>query len=289
MFENAIKEAAKYTRPIHTLVRHYKSQSVKPSAATLFFVNDEGWAITCKHVASTLVAADNITKKYREFSKKASKLDKPFKVKILEKKFGYKKGKPIEIKNNFVNCIEGKLEIDIKAHKNIDLALLHFKNFDKLLCDNFPVFPKDTTTLLQGKMLCRLGYPFAEYNNFKYDKSTDSMVWTDEGKKDSPQFPLDGMLTRKLAKNGKIYGFELSTPGLRGQSGGPVFDESGVVWGVQSMTKHLDLNFDVNIDVIRDGQKKKIDESAILHVGHCIHIDRIKEFLNENDVAFQEK
>lgn len=54
------------------------------------------------------------------------------------------------------------------------------------------------------------------------------------------------------------------------------------------MTKHLDLNFDVDLEVIRDGQKKKIKESAILHVGHCIHIDKIKDFMNEHKVKFTE-
>jgi hypothetical protein len=178
--------------------------------------------------------------------------------------------------------------VDIKIHDSIDLALLHFKNYSKLLCDNFPVFPKDTSGLIPGKFLCRLGFPFAEYSNFKYDKSTDSISWTKTGKQISPQFPLDGMVTRRLSKGKEIIGFEMSTPGLRGQSGGPAFDTEGIVWGMQSMTKHLDLNFDVNLEVVRDGQKKKINESAILHVGHCIHIDQIKDFLKLHKVSFQE-
>jgi hypothetical protein len=101
-------------------------------------------------------------------------------------------------------------------------------------------------------------------------------------------FPIEGMLTRHLiAEQSQVVGFELSTPGLRGQSGGPAFDSDGKVWGMQSATNHLDLNFDVNMDVIRNGEKKKVHDSAVLHVGHCIHVDVLKSFMQQHGVAFQ--
>jgi hypothetical protein len=97
------------------------------------------------------------------------------------------------------------------------------------------------------------------------------------------------MVTRHLAEGpGTVVGFELSTPGLRGQSGGPAFDAEGHVWGMQFATKHLDLNFDVDLEVVRAGNKKRVSDSAFLHVGHCVHVDALKAFMREHAVEFAE-
>ena len=169
------------------------------------------------------------------------------------------------------------------------MALLHFEKFTKLSCSSFPTFAKDGSDLKQGKSLCRLGFPFPEFTNYRYDPATDAIEWTTTGKDVTPIFPIEGMLTRHLGDDqGNIMGFELSTPGLRGQSGCPVFDVEGRVWGMQSATNHLDLDFDVDQEVIRGGVKRKVKDSAFLHVGHCVHVDVLKEFLTGKGVSFKE-
>jgi hypothetical protein len=80
----------------------------------------------------------------------------------------------------------------------------------------------------------------------------------------------------------------MSTPGLRGQSGGPAFDTEGRVWGMQSSTKHLDLDFDVDIEVLRGGRRKRVTNSPFLHVGNCIHVNVLKSFMRSMGVKFQE-
>jgi hypothetical protein len=138
-------------------------------------------------------------------------------------------------------------------------------------------------------MLCRLGFPFAEFTNFEYNRDLDKISWTQTGKHMTPRFPIEGMVTRRLLDDqGKILGFEMSTPGLRGQSGGPAFDSKGVIWGLQAMTKHLDLDFDIDQEVLRQGQLKRVHDHAFLHVGGCIHIEVIKNFMRENKVTFKE-
>ena len=54
MFVNAIEEVGRFTRPIHTITRNYNETVVSPGAATLFFVNELGVAITCRHVMEVL-------------------------------------------------------------------------------------------------------------------------------------------------------------------------------------------------------------------------------------------
>ena len=67
MFVSAIDTAARVTRPIHTITRLGGEPTVVPGAATLFFVNADGWALTCKHVASQLVVAEQLAAKSATF------------------------------------------------------------------------------------------------------------------------------------------------------------------------------------------------------------------------------
>lgn len=294
MFIKAIEIATQFTRPIHTIQRFYGSSAVYPGASTLFFINSDGWALTCKHVASMLKASEILSERKINFEKdfsamRGKKKDKQI-LSELQHKYKLNKKTTFEIKNRFVNCVGGKLNLEMIVHPGIDLALLHFKNFDKISCSTFPVFPKDTSNLKQGKFLCRLGFPFPEFNNFEFNKSTDSIDWTGVGREHTPIFPIEGMITRHLVdQNGGVIGFELSTPGLRGQSGGPAFDIDGKVWGMQAATKHLDLDFDVAMEVVRNGEKKTIRDNALLHVGHCVHIDILKSFMKQNNVIFREE
>ena len=85
------------------------------------------------------------------------------------------------------------------------------------------------------------------------------------------------MLTRNLVESTKIIRLELSTPGLRGQSGGPLFDEDGLICGMQSSTNHLHLGFDMkNFEYKTGGKTIKVTNQPFLHVGHCIHANIIK-------------
>ncbi len=66
---------------------------------------------------------------------------------------------------------------------------------------------------------------------------------------------------------------ETSSPGLRGQSGGPLVDEDGKVCGIQSYTIHYSLKFNV--------------QDQFLHVGRAIHAKSIIEFLDRYNISYQ--
>jgi hypothetical protein len=293
MFVDAIEQAARFTRPIHSICRNYDSTLVQPGAATLFFLNGDGWALTCAHVAKQLIAGEQLAAKRRAFideltKRKGEKKEKQI-IRELEQKYQYSKNVTFELYNRFINCVEGRIDFEIKLHDKLDVALIHFTSFTRLLCDFFPVFAANGAELKQGMFLCRLGFPFVEFTNYAYDSATDTIQWTTAGKAATPRFPIEGMVTRHLVDDtGTVIGFELSTPGLRGQSGGPAFDTEGRIWGMQSATNHLDLDFDVNQEVLRKGVKRRISDSAFLHVGHCIHVDLLKSFMAQHSVQFQE-
>jgi len=295
MFVEAIDTATTFTRAIHSISRNYGSNIVQPSAATLFFVNSDGWALTCGHVAKLVPLSEEVTKQYQAFKGElaAQKGEKKEKVlrRELEKKYKYSKEITVELRNRFMGCVKGAgVKIEARFHGSLDIALIKFDSYEQLACHKFPVFPKDTTGLKQGLFLCRLGFPFAEFTNFDYDEAGDTTNWTTTGLSTTPQFPIEGMMTRRLKDGaGEIVGFEMSTPGLRGQSGGPVFDTEGKVWGMQSQTHHLDLNFDIDkVEVVRGGLPKKVSNTPFLHVGHCVHVDALKAFMREQGVHFDE-
>ena len=188
-----------------------------------------------------------------------------------------------------MDCISGTLDIDYILHPELDVSLLRFKKFGSLLCDTFPTFAANDTELKPGQLLCRLGYPFPEFSNFQYDATKDEIEWTITGKPSTPRFPIEGMVTRHVVTDaGKLIGFELSTPGLKGQSGGPVFGADGLVWGLQSQTASRDIDFDIDTNVIRKGKKVQVQDFAFMHVGRCIHVAELKEFMRDKGITFQE-
>ncbi|MEO7522897.1 MAG: trypsin-like peptidase domain-containing protein [Ferruginibacter sp.] len=295
MFISAIERAGQFTRPIHTLMRSYGGKQILPGAATIFFVNENGYAITCKHVAELLAAADSINANYNNFKRERQGLvqDGKFKsaLKGLELKYKLTPETTIQIKNNFVDTVDRMSGFTFHMHPTLDLAILKFNDFGKIHYTDCARFLKDGNNIKQGKFLCRLGFPFPEFTNFAFNAEKDDIEWTTTGVNVSPRFPIEGMVTRFLAEQKLgLYGIEMSTPGLRGQSGGPLFDEKGTVYGMQFSTKHLHLGFDlVDKEIMVNNGIKKVSDYSFIHLGQCIHVNAIKTFLKEHNVDFYEE
>ncbi len=293
MFVNAIEEVGRFTRPIHSILRSYGSTKVWPGASTLFFVNEEGVAITCRHVAEGLMQAEQLNQQYLLFTNARFRLktDETYESNLreLEGQFNYSKESVVQIKHSFVSCTDRFSSFDCHMHPWADLAIIRFKGFSQINYQGFARFVRDTSAIKQGKILCRLGFPFPEFSNFQYNYQKDDIEWTREGNPRSPSFPIEGIVTRLIGQNGRISGIEMSSPGLRGQSGGPLFDPSGVVYGMQSSTRHLHLGFDLeNFEVPVGAGTKRVTNMPFLHVGQCVHADVIKEFLSEHQIRFYE-
>ncbi len=289
MFVQAIEKVAGFTRAIHSISRNFGSKEVQKGAATLFFVNKEGYALTCKHVAQWITQADQINHRYANFQTQSKGLSGG-QITSLAKKLGLDSSQTSEMRITFVDCVDKISNLKFHLHPIYDLALIKFEGFEKTIFGSTPIFKKEDHEIQPGTMLCRLGFPFPEFTNFELNQQAQVLQWSPTGNPRSPRFPMDGMLTRFLGdKEGKIYGMELSTPGLRGQSGGPLFDSEGKICGMQSRTKHLHLGFDIEEKaIIAHGKSKKVNDYAFIHLGECIHVSVIKEFLRENKVDFEE-
>ncbi|GAB4051623.1 S1 family peptidase [Spirosoma litoris] len=293
MFVDAIERVDLFTRPLHSIVRLYGHDGIIPGTATLFFVNQEGYAITCKHVADLVAEADSIFRHYQEFQGARRNVLKEknaaYLVSQLETKFKLSVDTIIRIRNNFVGCVDQFQQLHIERHPTQDLALLRFEGYNRLLYRSHATFLGDTSRIKPGRSLCRLGYPFPEFTNFRYNPSVDDIEWNTLGRTNSPSFPIDGIVTRLVGDANSVTGIEMSTPGLRGQSGGPLFDSNGLIYGMQSATSHLHLGFDIeDHEVLVNGRKRRVSNYPFLNVGKCVHVDVIKAFLREKGVTFYE-
>lgn len=289
MFVKAIQEVSGFVRAMHSISRNFGQSKITPGAATLFFVNDEGYAITCKHVAQWITSANKINQTYDSFLKKSQSLAGGSRSDIA-KKLGLSSEKTAEMRITFVDCVDQIKNLKFHVHPVHDLAIIKFEGFEKLHYQGAATFVKDDQSIQPGLMACRLGFPFPEFSNFTINPQSQTLNWTKEGNARSPRFPIEGMITRFIGdKQGKISGIEMSTPGLRGQSGGPLFDDQGRIIGMQSRTKHLHLGFDIeDKDIVAHGKNKKVNDYAFIHLGECVHVSVIKEFLRTHNVKFQE-
>ena len=83
MFADAIEKVGGFTRPIKFISRIYKDNIISPGCATMFFVNEDGWALTCKHVANEIIAADKINDRFSHFKASMAEISGNPKAKAL--------------------------------------------------------------------------------------------------------------------------------------------------------------------------------------------------------------
>jgi S1-C subfamily serine protease len=237
--------------------------------------------------------AETVNQAYRNFKNELVKIegqpDYDQKLIELEAKYNYKEGTAIQIKHTFVDCIDRISKINFHFHPKYDLAILQFEGFKNLSYNGYAKFITETSSIMPGKYLCKLGYPFSEFSNFKYNEENDDIEWTQEGVSGTPRFPIDGIITRYIISDSQVFAVEMSTPGLRGQSGGPLFDQDGNIYGMQSMTHHKHLGFDiVDQEINKGSQKRIVSNFPFIHLGICIHVNVIKDFLKQYGVKFYE-
>ena len=286
MFVNAIEKVGGFTRPLLYISRTYKSTVVHPGSLTMFFVNEEGCAVTNRATAEVILSSQNTNAKYNAFKQSKAQLKtegtlKAPVLKRLEAEYGYKEGSVVNLKCHFVGCVAPIKEITCHVSKKYDLAIIKFKDYEQTAYNGFAVFPAEGSEAKPGKFLCRLGYPFPEFSNFIYNGLNDDIEWGDLRNISAPRFPLEGMLTRNLMGDEGLFGFEMSNTVFRGQCGGPVFDEDGTVHGMIFNTRNLNTGFEVSTNM---GKKE-----CLYPVSHCINAKTIKEFLRSNNVKYYEK
>lgn len=281
MYINAIEKSKEYTSRLLIGVKRYNAKDIDVNIATMIKINNDGYFLTCRHVAELIQLYFNVQSEKEGLSKSLEQLNK-----ILNRSERKKFEKLHNLNSNFVLDahlvlpfeIKHDLEINIIMHEHLDLAIVKFNNIElKGLC---PIFSNCISK--QGMSICKLGFAFPNGNPFSYNSDENIIIYDNTNYFETPIFPFDGIVTRNINLNIGEHSFpnaafETSTAGLRGQSGGPIFNVDGVVFGIQTM------NFTIPLDIIaKDSNNREYSQFVNLGVG--IASTEIIKFLKLNDV-----
>lgn len=288
MFSTANEYAMKYTDPVITYAKTINDE-VWYSNGAFVILNDEGWVLTVFHLwdfwNKFLQDEPYIQNYYQQINQiqqnnLLSKADKKKKLSKINKD-------PSWLTNtSFWWGADDRKLLDVVALEEADLVLGRLEPFYPNADMCYPVI-KNPKNLKPGTSLCKLGFPFnnadatydAETNCFNISENVLPMTF----------FPLEGIYTRNRflgqSENGKyeIKFLETSSPGLKGQSGGPIFDTKGVLWGIQCKTEFFDLDFCPTVVI----NGRNVVENQFLNVGLGIHPEVIVQFLSENGIDFK--
>jgi hypothetical protein len=289
MFANACTIARKYTFPI--IISHQKANGECGSGiGTFVIINEEGWFVTAFHIIEMLQRFQESNKQYKELLEKRKKIEHdatlihPIKKKQLS---------GLKIDPNYIDKFsiwlgwDGLTLGEVHAIPEIDLAVGRLINFDKTTVTVYPQFKDATKPMDQGTSLCKLGFPF---HSIKPTFEDGKGFVLPPGSLPIPIFPIEGIYTRTVhiptQKDFTIplMYIETSSPGLRGQSGGPTFDVHGTIWAIQSQTQHLKLGFGDNQKPSKETEHLK---HQYLNVGWGIHAQTITTLLKDRNINFQ--
>lgn len=218
---------------------------------------------------------------------------------------------------------DGALLREAQVRPGADLALGRLQPFDASGIAQFPVFKKPGADYRPGRSLCKLGFPFHGITP-SFDEAKNAFllppgavplplfpsegIFTRMVVAHAPGVDAHAHAGKKRARgkrgsngNGNSNSdtgngntampqieagkfIETSTPGLTGQSGGPVVDVRGNVWALQSHTRHYPLGFSPPAPGQNGGAQK---EHQFLNVGLGVHAESILHFLQSAGVEHQ--
>jgi len=286
MYKKSIKDNSKFLVPYIEGVKYYGSNEIEHAIGTMMILNNHGDILTCKHIAERFILNDQLGSRYKELIGRLKNANNKKRT-ALEKEYNLKNDSVVLTNINIPFEVKNNINIDILMHSYLDIAVIRFKGLNTS-ADNYPVFSKSLPE--QGQSVCKLGFAFPEYSMFEYSDELDNIVIKKKIVSNYPVFPMDGIVTRLVSdERGNISMFETSTPGLRGQSGGPIFSPEGLVYGIQSLTKHLDLNFDVNQVVKRGYNNKEVSFTPFINLGVGVASTEIIKFLDSNHIEYKSK
>jgi hypothetical protein len=291
VFRTACGIARQFTWPI-VLSRKTIEGKCSSSIGAFVIVNSEGWIVTAWHIIELyqnmmngVQVADAIADQVASINNDTS-IDRRERSRRLSKV-----GKLDKDHTHRCSAWWGRDGVKLSFCVGIaeaDLALGKLEPFDSNWMSTYPIFKDPTKDFEPGVSLCKLGFPFHHIPPTWHD-ATNSFELP-PGSVPLPLFPIDGIFTRNIEViiEGEhkppypVRMIETSTPGLKGQSGGPIFDAQGTIWAIQSHTVHFPLGFDPPVP----GSKRDEKEHQFLNVGRGVHNATIFGLMRQHDVKF---
>jgi hypothetical protein len=288
MFAAPTAAARSYTFPVVVSFQQWDG-FVDAGVGTFVVVNDDGWIATAAHLFEIgqrmLVDKPAVEALRQEIVAVDGNMSIPSAQRARQvKKLKAKANPKWLVRDSYWWAADGVTLQDVQINPALDLAVGRLDPFPQGPFKGHAVIKNPAQGLDQGTSLCRLGFPFPQISA-TYDDAANSFRFDSSG---LTYFPLDGIFTRTLVEpptpgaNVSPMWIETSSPGLRGQSGGPVYDSHGRVWGIQSSTKSIPLGFDPEITV----QGKKVKEHQFVNLGIALHPQCLVDALTAFGVRF---
>lgn len=282
MFRNANAIARDFTKSV-VMSRRTVSGTCSAGNGAFVVVNAEGWIVTAAHVI--LQINELVGQEQAYLSHKQNEADIRADTALPEKERRAKlqalgKLAPESTARAAVwfgdpatgQAIGSSLE-QIVIFEAVDLAVAKLAGFNAGLVPRFPKFKSPGADFAPGASLCKLGFPFFSGKPV-WDDAANSFHYP-PGALDTTYFPMEGIFTRSqqvvpvdatgipVPTPFVLEVIETSSPGLKGQSGGPMFDTEGNVWALQCQTSHSALGFSPLVEV----NGKKTVEHQFINMG----------------------
>ena len=300
MFVHACRLASQFTLPV-VISSRAPDGACHASIGACVMINGDGWMLTTKHLideiqrghkSSAQHGAHRADVRQLEQDTVADKLYRKSKVRSVQRP---SKGGAI---NHSVWWGRDAAQLrEVTVMPSADLALGRIEPFDANSIAHYPKFKRPDDDYAPGRSLCKLGFPFHNITPLFDEKRNAFML--PKGAVPLPLFPIEGMFTRVVTaplpgadpnQAGKFI--ETSTPGLVGQSGGPIVDTAGAVWALQSHTRHYPLGFSPPVPSQQNAAQKSAQPSAqkehqFLNVGMGIHAEHLLAVMQQREVKYQ--
>ena len=291
MFADACATARGFTRPVVISMRTVRGDT-RASIGAFVVVNSEGWILTARHLIGLIERCERQKGGHREYEADVREMEQDtgsLRRHRREKTRHLKRPGDDSVRDYSVWWgADGSVIRDLHVEPAGDLAAGRLDPFAPASVPAYPVFMPPGPAYQPGRSLCRLGFPFHDIvPTFDEDKNAFLLPG---GALPIPFFPIEGMFTRVVVapspdgpkgQPGKFI--ETSSPGLRGQSGGPIFDRHGFVWAIQSHTRHYPMAFRPQVP----GRAKGQVEHQFLNAGAGVHVESILSFLEQHGVAHE--
>ncbi|MBK7039434.1 MAG: trypsin-like peptidase domain-containing protein [Bacteroidetes bacterium] len=284
MFSKAYNIANKFTHPFIIVLRT-EDGHLEGGLGSFIVLNDEGWCMTAAHNFGVAFTFNQHQQERLAYEKQKSHLSEQAQQDSQTPSTqGMKNPKWL---THFAILLGGQsipiLQNFIYGEHDIAFFQIDPKGFSTQT-----VYPKikSSTAITPGTSLCKLGFPFVEVNP-TFDMHTATFGLSPQ-LLPIPLFPIEGIYTRNILRgmtqdgSMDILFIETSSPGLKGQSGGPIFDIEGNIYAVQSQNATLPLGFKGT--VISNGIA--VEENQFFNVGMGVHPATLEILLNKHHIKY---
>ena len=237
-------------------------------------MNSDGWFVTAAHNVTLMhekVQQAEATQEHMAAAEKIRRrrdLDRRAKQKRLRQLGSINTSDPASVIINS-GGVEGWFVETAHVIGEVDLAVAKIGNFNMSAVAGLEPMTLRGGDVRPGELLCRIGYPFHQP---QVDKEGTRI--TVSNLLPAPMFANEALVSRYMEFPGGGKWIETSTPGLPGQSGGPLLDERGMLCGIQCNTQPypMDLN--------------GVSQPQYYLVGRCVHVETIRSALTAHGVDF---